>query len=893
MTVVNEDHTSRPYEADSEAVMLTDAAGAVVAANAGACVLLRRAEREICALGWPGLTAASDAPDALASERRRAAGQYSDETTLVRGDGTTFLARSFLGATISDHGRSGLTPIILRDLTAQKADQSELDEYRDRFEDLLKERAAEMREAAARVRQEADDRRNAEAELKASEERFRVLVERSSDLMLIIDGEARVTYCSPSAERLTGYCQDEITGMIAYDLIHEEDPTRDAALRMGPSEGHDGRKTGTVRIRTKDGSMRWFDWSSSTPSGDGVVQGTVVTARDVTERVLTELAIRSTEERYRILAEASPDMIYVVGADGRVHYVNGHAALRLGVPAEKLVGASLGEMFTGTSGARITSAVQAVLASGEPYEADSRIAYPGGERWISTRLVALSEDGRVTSVLGVSHDITERILARDALVESEQRYRSLFEDSPVAMWEEDHSAVKAFLEELVAGGVDDVAGYLREHAADYQHCVALTRTLDVNRTAVTLFEASSREDLLGRKSELYPPDSVGGRSAFWAAMLDGALTANYEENNLTLAGRELRVLETCTVAPGCEETCDRVYVADIDVGERRRAEELLRRYRLLFAEARDIMLFVRAVDGRIVEANAAAEAAYGYPRKELLRLDIAGLRADKRAVVAEQVREAAKGGVLFETVHLRKDGSAFPVEVSSRGIATLDGETLLLSVIRDITYRKQTEAELARTTARLLATLDAAVAALGAMAELRDPYTAGHQRRVAGLSCAIATELGWGAERIAALHTGALLHDLGKIVVPAEILAKPGKLSEAEFTLIRQHAASGAEILADIDFEGDVAAMALQHHERLDGSGYPAGLKDGEILPEARILAVADVVEAMVSHRPYRPALSLESALSEIEQGSGSRYDAEVGAACCRLLREGRFAFEP
>ena len=194
-----------------------------------------------------------------------------------------------------------------------------------------------------------------------------------------------------------------------------------------------------------------------------------------------------------------------------------------------------------------------------------------------------------------------------------------------------------------------------------------------------------------------------------------------------------------------------------------------------------------------------------------------------------------------------------------------------MSVIRDITDRKQTEGELARTTARQLRPWMPAVAALGAMAELRDPYTAGHQRRVAELSCAIAAELGWEPERIATLRTAALLHDLGKIVVPAEILAKPGKLGEAEFALIRQHAAAGAEILADIDFDGDVAGMVLEHHERLDGSGYPAGLRDGAILPEARILAVADVVEAMVSHRPYRPALCLESALSEIEQGSGSR----------------------
>jgi putative nucleotidyltransferase with HDIG domain len=215
---------------------------------------------------------------------------------------------------------------------------------------------------------------------------------------------------------------------------------------------------------------------------------------------------------------------------------------------------------------------------------------------------------------------------------------------------------------------------------------------------------------------------------------------------------------------------------------------------------------------------------------------------------------------------------------------------LILSVVRDITDRKRTEDELAQATARLKGTLQAAVAALGATVELRDPYTAGHQRRVAELACAIATELGWAERRIEPIHTAALLHDIGKVVVPAEILSKPGKLSDTEMCLIRQHAAAGADIVAGIDFADDISEMIRQHHERLDGSGYPAGLKAGDILPEARIIAVADVVEAMLSHRPYRPALPPEAALAEIEDGSGTRYDADACAACLRLFRERRFS---
>jgi putative nucleotidyltransferase with HDIG domain len=201
----------------------------------------------------------------------------------------------------------------------------------------------------------------------------------------------------------------------------------------------------------------------------------------------------------------------------------------------------------------------------------------------------------------------------------------------------------------------------------------------------------------------------------------------------------------------------------------------------------------------------------------------------------------------------------------------------------------RTEEALRHLTGQLEQTLTGTVRALGATTELRDPYTAGHQRRVAELSEAIAIELGWDPGHRQALHTAALLHDIGKIVVPAEILSKPGSLTSTETLLIRQHCASGAEIVAGIDFGAAVAQMILQHHERLDGSGYPGGLGGAQILPEASILAVADVVEAMISHRPYRAALSVETALQELAAGRGSRYDAAACDACLRLFRDRSF----
>jgi HD-GYP domain-containing protein (c-di-GMP phosphodiesterase class II) len=193
---------------------------------------------------------------------------------------------------------------------------------------------------------------------------------------------------------------------------------------------------------------------------------------------------------------------------------------------------------------------------------------------------------------------------------------------------------------------------------------------------------------------------------------------------------------------------------------------------------------------------------------------------------------------------------------------------------------------------RLRAALDGTIEALAATVERRDAYTAGHQLRVAALAHAIGSELRLSAERIHGLHLAASIHDIGKIGVPAEILAKPVRLAAVEMSIVRTHAQTGYDILKGVDFPWPIADIIGQHHERLDGSGYPQGLKDGEILLEARILAVADVVEAMSSHRPYRAALGIEAALKEIERGRGSLYDPEVADACVRLFRDGRFAFK-
>lgn len=188
--------------------------------------------------------------------------------------------------------------------------------------------------------------------------------------------------------------------------------------------------------------------------------------------------------------------------------------------------------------------------------------------------------------------------------------------------------------------------------------------------------------------------------------------------------------------------------------------------------------------------------------------------------------------------------------------------------------------------------MDETIQAIGKMIEIRDPYTAGHQKRVAGLAVAIAKEMGYSEERVLAIGMAALCHDVGKISVPVEILNKPGRLTDAELSIIRTHPTSGYDILKSIEFSWPIAQMILQHHERIDGSGYPNGLKGAEILEEAKILGVSDVVEAMTNDRPYRQALGIEAALKEIIDHKGTYFDSSVVETCVRLFREQGYFFE-
>jgi len=280
------------------------------------------------------------------------------------------------------------------------------------------------------------------------------------------------------------------------------------------------------------------------------------------------------------------------------------------------------------------------------------------------------------------------------------------------------------------------------------------------------------------------------------------------------------------------------------------------------------------------------------------------LRTSRPQVVQapEQAPDAGSGvvrlgGASALVLPLASGGPVFGVlTIHSAAADAFDEEEirLLNELAEDLAYgivSLRTRAGHERALLRLETSMEETIKAIASTVEMRDPYTSGHQQRVAQLAAAIGRELGLPEAELHGLYLASIVHDLGKLHIPAEILSKPTRLSRIEFELIKGHAEAGYDLLKTVDFPWPIAEVVHQHHERLDGSGYPRGLRGGEILLQARIVAVADVVEAMASHRPYRPARGIEAALDEVIANQGKFYDPEVVAACVRLFREQGFAF--
>lgn len=373
--------------------------------------------------------------------------------------------------------------------------------------------------------------------------------------------------------------------------------------------------------------------------------------------------------------------------------------------------------------------------------------------------------------------------------------------------------------------------------------------------------------------------------------------ADIDAVELLRAGAKDYVLKDrmARLAPAVERSVS----AELGIRARKTAEKALResetKFRNLVESTND---WIWEIDERDVYTYASPQVhgLLGYTVDEVIGRTPFELMPPAEAVrvksIFDAIKRERKPFRFLENANRHKDGRVVFIETSGSPVVDAQGAFKgYRGIDRDITERKEAEKERRASAEKLEHALLQTIEAIAVTVEVRDPYTAGHQRRVAALASAIAREMGLPEEKIRGLYLAATIHDLGKIHLPAEILSKPGYLTAVEYELVKTHPQTGYNIIKDVEFPWPIAQMVLQHHERLDGSGYPEGLKGDAILHEAKILAVADVVEAMSSHRPYRPGLGMDAALEEIAKRRGVLYDPGAVDCCLALFRENRFTF--
>jgi PAS domain S-box-containing protein len=337
-----------------------------------------------------------------------------------------------------------------------------------------------------------------------------------------------------------------------------------------------------------------------------------------------------------------------------------------------------------------------------------------------------------------------------------------------------------------------------------------------------------------------------------------------------------------------------------DITRRKRMEHAVlekeKKLRTLIESTTDAIVTVDA-NGVITMWNGAAEKIFGYSKDEAVGRFITTFIPERYREAHEagmkRMLEDISRGITVSTTEVfgrRKDGSEAPLEISF-SMHKVGDDVYFNGIMRDITIRKKVESVISGSFETMRKNLHATISAMAMVVEVKDPYTAGHQRRVSDLARSIAEEMGLGDDRVDAIRMAGSIHDIGKIAVPAEILMRTKELNEYEYGLVKRHPQVGYDMLKPIPFPMPIADIVFQHHEKLDGSGYPQGLKGDDILPEAKVICVADVVEAMISHRPHRPARSIDAAIEEITRNSGVLYDPDAVDACVRLFKEKGYAF--
>ena len=578
----------------------------------------------------------------------------------------------------------------------------------------------------------------------------------------------------------------------------------------------------------------------------------------VQSRTQVEVGLR----QYTDLYDFAPVGYFSLALDGAIHQVNMAGANLLGVEHGALIKRRFGVFVSTRSRTTFSAFLEKVFSTSGSKETCEIALQKDGPAPLWVHIEAMTEDGQCKTCRAVVVDITERKQAEEALRVSEENFHQSLEDSPLGVRIVSEEGETLYVNRATL----DIFGY--DSIEEWQTTRAVKRYTEQSYAA---FKVRREKRCLGEDdSSEYGIDIV---------RKDGEV-------------RHLQVWRKRVLWNGKEH----YQVIYRDITEHKRAETALldseTLFRKLFEDHAAVKLIIDPDTGNIIDANKAAAVFYGWSREQLKQMKIQEINTLSPEEVKKEMEKArTKKKIHFEFRHRRVDSSVRDVDVFSSKVE-VKGKDLLHSIIHDITDRKLAEEQLRKSLEQLRRAMQTTIQVLVLAVEMKDPYTAGHQRRMTNLARTMATEMGLPPEKIEGLRMAGVIHDIGKISLPTEILSKPAKLSAIELSLIREHVRLGYDILKDVECPWPLAEIVLQHHERMDGSGYPRGLKGEEILIEARILAVADVVEAMASHRPYRPALGIDTALAEIEKNRGLLYDSHAVDTCLRVFREKGYQIE-
>lgn len=699
------------------------------------------------------------------------------------------------------------------------------------------------------------ERKQIEEALRESEEKFRTLAEESPNMIFINKAE-KIVYANKLSEEIMGYTRSEFCNP-DFDFMTLIAPEYRHLVKNALTKHMQGQEVAPYEyaLVTKKGAR--IEAIITTKlieyAGHKAILGIItdITARKEYEKKLTE-----SEGKYRQLVEQSLQGLIIMH-DFRIVFTNKAFTEisryttdeLLGLPPEKIK-ALVHPDYQQTVWGRFKERIAGKEAT-QRYEFVG-VRKDGSHCWLEMFASPIQYLGK-PAVQAVIVDITERKQAELSLAQEREKFSTIFNCASDAIFIHDFN--DKFLE--VNKTAYERLGYTRDE-------LLTMKAMDIDSEYAQITPQRMKE--LEQKGQTF-----------------------FETAHITKEGKEIIVELNSRIIN--YEGMPAVLSIARDISERKLMEQHLqaseKKYRDLVDNAL-VGVYKSTLDGAFLYANDALAAMFEYDTPDEMLKDGA-LRLyrhlDDRKKFIQTIKE--KGRVsYFEMELMTKSGHPRHVLVS----AILDGE-VLSGMIMDITKRKSMEEELKNNMVRLQEIMENTVHSMARILETRDPYTAGHQKRVAQLAMAIAGKMNLSENQVRGLHMAAIIHDIGKIYIPAEILTRPSTLTESEFALIKTHPQVGHDILKKVEFPWPVAVIVLQHHERFNGTGYPQGLKEKNIILEARILAVADVVEAMSSHRPYRPAISMEETMSEITKNKGRLYDPIIADVCCCLFADDGFTF--